>query len=196
MMEDKQRTKKVGSTARPQLYQLKVTLRDVKPPVWRRLLVRGDASLGRLHRILQAAMGWYDCHLHTFTVRGKTYSVPNPEWSIDIRDERKAKLAKLALTPRSRFTYEYDMGDGWEHEILIEAVTDADTARPRWAVCLGGERACPPEDVGGSWGYGNFLEAIRDPKHKEHTEMLEWIGGEFDSESFSVAETDEALKNL
>ncbi|HTW92241.1 MAG TPA: plasmid pRiA4b ORF-3 family protein [bacterium] len=196
MKTTRQLSKKTDSSARPLLYRLKVTLLDSKPPIWRRLLVRGDTTLGRLHRIVQEAMGWYDGHLHTFTVRGNTYSMPDPEWMEPMRDERKATLVGLRLTPRSRFRYEYDMGDGWEHEILVEAVTEAESSRPRRAVCLDGKRACPPEDVGGTGGYEYFLEAIRDPKHKEHKDMLEWIGREFDPEAFSVAETDEALKGL
>jgi hypothetical protein len=181
-------------SAVPQLYQLKVTLMDSKPPIWRRLLVRGDTTLARLHRVIQEAMGWYDGHLHTFEVRGAEYSKANPEWMSPMKDERKATLAGLRLTVRSKFLYTYDMGDGWEHQLVVEAVTDAETKRPRWARCLAGARACPPEDVGGTGGYEYFLEAIRDPKHKEHKEMLEWIGGEFDPEAFSVAEADEALK--
>ncbi len=187
---------RTGASARPQLYRLKVTLIDSKPPIWRRLLVRGDTPLAKLHTILQVAMGWYDSHLHTFTVRGNDYAVPDPEWMSPMRDERKVTLAGLKLTPRSRLRYEYDMGDGWEHEILVEAVTEAETARPRRATCLNGKRACPPEDVGGTGGYEYFLEAIRDANHKEHKDMLEWIGREFDPEAFSVAETDEDLKSL
>jgi hypothetical protein len=194
MKTTRQPSKKTDTSARPQLYRLKVTLLDSKPPIWRRLLVRGDTTLERLHAILQVAMGWYDGHLHMSTIRGKEYSVPDPEWMSPMLDEGKATLEGLRFTPRSRFLYTYDMGDGWEHEVLVEAVTEAETTRPRWARCLAGARACPPEDVGGTGGYEYFLEAIRDPKHKEHKDMLEWIGREFDPEAFSVAETDEALK--
>jgi len=190
------RTKRKTASARPQLYRLKVTLTDSKPPIWRRLLVRGDTTLAKFHTILQVAMGWWDGHLHTFTVRGKEYSKPNAEWYQPMADERKVTLAGLRLTPRSRFRYEYDMGDGWEHEILVEAVTEAETARPRRAVCLDGKRACPPEDVGGTGGYEYFLEAISNPLHIEHKSMVEWIGREFDPEAFSVAETDEELRGL
>lgn len=186
--------KKATAAARPRLYRLKVTLLGLKPRIWRRLLVRGDTTLARLHMIVQTAMGWWDYHLHTFTVRGKVYSVPDPEW--DVADERRVKLDRLGLGPRCKFRYMYDMGDGWDHEILVEAVTEADRARPRRAVCLDGRRACPPEDVGGTGGYEYFLEAIRDPNHKEHREMQEWIGREFDPEAFSVAETDQDLKGV
>jgi hypothetical protein len=194
MKATRQTPKKTDRFGVPQLYQLKVTLMDTKPPIWRRLLVRGDTTLARLHTILQIAMGWYDSHLHTFTIRGTDYSVPDPEWDPPLADERKATLAGLGLTARSKFRYLYDMGDGWEHEIVVEAVKDAETMRPPRAVCMAGARACPPEDVGGTGGYECFLEAIRDPEHKEHREMLEWVGGEFDPEAFDVAEANKALK--
>jgi len=186
-------SKKTSPAVKLKLYQLKVTLLDAKPPIWRRLVVRGDTTLARLHALLQLAMGWYDCHLHTFTIRGKEYSDPNPEWDPPMRDERKVTLTGLKLTAKSRFRYMYDMGDGWDHEILVEAVTEAETMRPPGAVCLAGARACPPEDVGGSWGYERFLKVIRNPQHQEHAEMLEWVGGGFDPEAFDAKTLNEVL---
>jgi len=187
---------KAGRSAKPQLYRLKVTLLDSAPPIWRRLLVRGDTTLADLHHILQAAMGWLDSHLHIFEVGGVSYSDPSPEWEPPMSDERRPTLAGLGLVKGSRFAYQYDMGDDWKHELVVEAVEDAETARPRRAVCLAGKRACPPEDVGGIYGYQDFLEAVRDPEHEEHDEVLEWAGGEFDPEAFSVEETNEALEAL
>jgi hypothetical protein len=196
MKTTRQPSKKTNPSARPLLYQLKVTLLDSKPPIWRRLLVRGDTTLARLHAILQTAMGWEDYHVHTFKVRGTTYAVPDPDWDPPVSDEAKPTLTGLGLAPGSRFEYKYDMGDGWMHDIEVEAVEEAETKNPRRAVCLDGKRACPPEDVGGTCRYEYFLKVIRNPKHREHKEMLRWVGGEFDSEAFSVAETDEELKGL
>jgi len=188
--------KKTEPSTKPRMYRLKVTLLGSRPPIWRRLRVRGDTTLAGLHAILQVAMGWLDSHLHTFEVYGITYADPSPEWEPPVSDECRPTLTGLGLVTGSRFTYEYDMGDGWRHEIVVEAVTDAETARPRRAACIAGRRACPPEDVGGIGGYAYFLEAIRDPKHEEHKDMLEWIGREFDPEAFSVEETDEELRGL
>ena len=112
---------KAGSARKSTLFRLKVTLLHTRPPIWRRLLVRGDTTLAQLHQILQVAMGWYDCHLHTFEVHGITYADPDPEWDPPVSDEGKPGLAELDLAPGSIFTYEYDMGDGWNHEILVEA---------------------------------------------------------------------------
>jgi len=196
MKTTRQLPKKTDVGTRPQLYRLKVTLLNSKPPIWRRLRVHGDTTLAGLHAILQVAMGWLDSHLHTFEVHGITYADPDPEWHPPVSDERGPTLTGLGLVTGSRFTYEYDMGDGWRHEIVVEAVTDAETARPRRAACIAGRRACPPEDVGGIGGYAYFLEAIRDSNHKEHKDMMDWIGKEFDPEAFSVAETDQALEEL
>ena len=194
MKTTKPKLRKIESSGVLPLYQLKVTLRDVKPLVWRRLKVRGDTTLARLHAILQAAMGWYNCHLHTFTIRGLDYSLPDPEW--DVQDERKVTLSGLGLSPKDRLCYTYDMGDGWEHDVVIEAVKDAETRRPPRAVCLAGARRCPPEDVGGSYGYQHFRAVMRNPRHEEHEELREWIGGDFNPEAFDVAETNEALERV
>jgi len=174
-----------------QLYQLKVTLLDTRPPVWRRLLVRGDTTLDLLHEIIQAAMGWYNSHLHTFTVDRVEYSMPNPEW--DVVDERKVTLQALGLGPGRQFQYMYDMGDGWRHEIRVEKLVEAESAHPERAVCLAGRRACPPEDVGGTYGYRLFLRAMANPKHRDHREMVEWIGRDFDPEDFDVEDVNVEL---
>jgi len=179
------------------LYQLKVTLRGIRPPVWRRLLVRGNLTLNRLHNVLQIALGWTDSHLHQFRVRGKIYGVPDPEgpdWGTATLDERRVKLASVAPAERTRFIYEYDFGDGWEHEVLVEKILppDADAELP---VCLAGRRACPPEDCGGIWGYENLLRVVADPEDPEHGEMLEWLGGAWDPEEFDPAMVNELFQD-
>lgn len=176
------------------VYQLKVTLAGVRPPVWRRLLVSGETTLAELHWIIQAAMGWTDSHLHMFEAEDGQYS--NPGWGLeDVKDEGKARLWKVAPQPKSRLYYEYDFGDSWEHQLLVEKVTvpEPGASYPR---CVAGKRACPPEDCGGVWGYANFLEAVRDPEHPEHEETLEWAGGEFDPEAFDLEEVNRELKRL
>ncbi len=167
------------------IYQIKITLQGSKPPIWRRLLVSSDISLSKLHQIIQTAMGWWDSHLHQFIVGDVYYGVPLPEDWYEIKNERRAKLSQIAPQERSKFVYEYDFGDGWRHAILVERILPPDPTH-KLPVCIKGKRACPPEDVGGTWGYENFLEAITNPEHDEHDSYLEWIGGAFDPEAFDV----------
>jgi hypothetical protein len=177
------------------IYQIKVTLRDSKPPIWRRILVPSDITLAKLHRILQAVMGWYDAHLHQFIVGEVYYGVPDPDDFIEIKSERRVRLNQVAPSEKSKFIYEYDFGDSWEHELLVEKMLSPEKG-VRYPVCIKGRRASPPEDVGGVWGYAEFLEAIRDPDHPEHEDYLEWIGDEFDPEAFDLDKINDALSHL
>jgi hypothetical protein len=175
------------------VYQIKVTLKHSKPPIWRRIQVQGDTKLSKLHLILQTAMGWWNAHLHQFIIGNTYYGEPHPDYGFEMRDERKVKLNQIAPREKSKFIYEYDFGDSWEHELLVEKILPPEEGvfYPR---CIKGKRACPPEDIGGVWGYDDFLETIKDPNHPEHEDMLEWIGGEFDPEEFDLDEVNEALK--
>jgi len=150
-----------------EIHQLKITLRYIQPPVWRRVEVPKDITLAKLHRILQVAMGWYDSHLHQFIVGKNYYGEPSlDEFSeLDLKDERKVRLGQVLSKPKQRMVYEYDFGDGWEHDIVLEKVLPPDS-NTRYPVCLEGAQACPPEDCGGVGGYENFLDAIRDPDHE------------------------------
>jgi hypothetical protein len=177
------------------IYQIKVTLRDSKPPIWRRILVPGDIPLAQLHDILQAVMGWYDAHLHQFIVEGTYYGVPDPDDYVEVKDERRIRLSQIVSGIPYKFVYEYDFGDSWEHELLVEKILPPEQGM-RYPVCIKGRGACPPEDVGGVWGYALFLEAIRDPEHPEHEDYMEWIGGEFDPEAFDLDEINAALGHL
>jgi len=174
------------------IYQIKVTLVGIKPPIWRRLLVPSTMALHELHEALQITMGWTDSHLHQFIDKGDYYGVPDPEFEMDCKDESKIKLNRLLLNEKDSLVYEYDFGDGWEHKIVLEKIHPfkTDVELP---LCNQGKRSCPPEDCGGIWGYQDFLEAIKDPKNPEHDEMLEWVGGEFDPEYFDVGEVNEVL---
>jgi len=178
-----------------EIYQLKVTLKGSKPPIWRRLLVPSDITLARLHDIIQAAMGWYDYHLHQFILWGNYYGVPHPDYGdwVEMNDERRLRLNQIGAG--EKFIYEYDFGDSWEHVILIEKALPPE-AEQSYPLCVKGKRACPPEDVGGVWGYYSFLEAIQDPEHEEHESYLEWVGSEFDPEYFDLDEINAALKKL
>ena len=177
------------------IYQIKITLQDSHPPIWRRIQVRGDTSLDELHDIIQIVMGWTDSHLHQFIV-DETYIGPyDPEYpEPPMSDETQFTLSQIAEDQGSAFIYEYDFGDSWYHELLVEEIVPAQEAR--YPVCLAGERACPPEDVGGVWGYEEFLDAMRDPDHPEHEDYVEWIGGEFDPETFDLEAVNAALRPL
>jgi len=181
--------------AKNDIYQIKVTLRYSKPPIWRRIQVRGDTRLDQLHMILQAVMGWWNAHLHQFVVGNIYYGEPHPDYGFEMRDESRVKLAQVVPHEKAKFVYEYDFGDSWEHELLVEKILPAEKG-VRYPRCIKGKRACPPEDVGGVWGYDDFLEAIKDPKHPEHEDMLEWIGDEFDPEEFDLAALNEALSGF
>lgn len=164
------------------IYQIKLALQYINPPVWRRIEVPGDIRLGKLHRILQSAMGWSDSHLHAFRIGKTAYGIPDPDFPDDMQNERNARLDSIA-TQGDKIIYEYDFGDGWLHELKIEKTIPADPS-VHYPRCIAGERACPPEDCGGPPGYEHLLEVLRDPKHEEHEEMSAWTGGEFDPEEF------------
>ena len=170
-----------------QVYQIRVSLNRISPPIWRRILVPGDATLGELHAILQAAMGWDNYHLHEYTIEGTRYGNPHIDQYDALRtlDEDSHSLSEVLRRKGQRFRYEYDFGDSWEHTLLVEEILSArdDDDLPR---CLAGKRACPPEDVGGPWGYANFLETIEDPDHPDREQLVEWISGSFDPEAFDL----------
>lgn len=173
------------------VYQLKITLRDIKPPVWRRLEVK-DCTLSQLHDFIQTCMGWDGDHLHAFEIGGEQYGEPDPDGMMETEDERKVKLSRVVNGGIKKFVYTYDFGDNWDHMITVEKELVAEPGI-RYPRCTAGKRACPPEDCGGPWGYGDFLNAIQNPKHPEHKEMLEWVGDEFDPERFDIEEINNYL---
>ncbi|HUF60651.1 MAG TPA: plasmid pRiA4b ORF-3 family protein [Verrucomicrobiales bacterium] len=169
----------------PSVYQLKVTLAHVRPAVWRRLLVPSSVKLHQFHDILQVAMGWTDSHLHQFEAQGQLYGEPDPEFGLSVKDETRVPLGQVLPQEGASMLYEYDFGDGWIHQIVLEKILPA-SAELKVPSCIAGARACPPEDCGGAGGYAEFLKAIKDPSHPEHEEMLEWSGGDFDPASFDT----------
>ena len=176
------------------IYQIKVALQYTNPPIWRRIEVPGDIKLGKLHRILQVAMGWCDSHLHTFRIGKTVYGIPDPDFPDDIQNERAVRLDSVAAQG-DKVTYEYDFGDGWLHELKIEKTIPADPSL-HYPRCTAGVRACPPEDCGGPPGYEHLLEVLRDPKHEEHEEMREGVGEDFDPEEFDFAVINQELWRL
>lgn len=179
------------------IYQIKITLDGIRPPIWRRIQATGSTTLLKLHAILQVVMGWQDYHLHQFTIADVTYGDPeNDEWGEwGIESEERYRLRQLVPGEGFRFHYEYDFGDGWRHTLLVEKVAPPDKGI-RYPICLKGKRACPPEDVSGVWGYQNFLQAIGDPDHPEHDQRLTWVGGSFDPEAFDLEAVNAGLRRI
>ena len=170
--------------------QFKVTLNGSKPPIWRRVVVDGEQPLQHLHEVIQAAFGWFNCHLHEFEVGDRSYGVPHEDDFKPVGDERKVTINK-ALGSHQKLRYIYDFGDYWVHDIAVEPVTDPSPAVP---ACVGGKRACPPEDCGGMWGYKELLTILGDPNHPEHRERSEWIANPIDPEAFNPGDFEENLK--
>ncbi len=184
--------------AKSKIYQIKATIIESDPPIWRRILVKPNISLYEFHVTLQAVFGWQFGHLHEFIVGDKSFGVPDPVFhdpSHPGRDEKIVKLGSVVKKEKSAFLYVYDLGDCWEHEILLEKKLPEETGA-HYPVCIGGERNCPPEDCGGIWGYSDFLETIKDRDHPEHESMLEWIGGRFDPEEFHLKAANESLAHF
>ena len=177
------------------VYQIKISLRDIRPPIWRRLEVLSDTKLEELHLIFQVSMGWEDYHLHQFTIGGVEYGQPDPDYGSVMKDEKRVKLSQVVFGENTKFVYEYDFGDSWIHTVLIEKILPVEKGK-RYPYCSKGKRACPPEDVGGAWGYAEFLESIQDVNNSEHEELLEWVGGEFDPEAFDLEEVNRRLGQI
>ena len=169
--------------------QLKVTLRGIRPPIWRRLVVTADTTLTRLHRVLQIAMGWEDSHIHEFRVGDR-----RPAGLGSAQMGRSARIGNVLTETGSSLTYTYDLGDGWEHTIVLEKrfCGSDDTEYP---VCLDGRQACPPEDSGGVPGYYDLLEVLQSPADERYEEMREWIGEDFDPRAFSVEAVNRQLRS-
>jgi Plasmid pRiA4b ORF-3-like protein len=180
----------------PDIYQLKVTLLDTRPPIWRRLLVPSGFTLEDLHSVVQAAMDWDDSHLHEFRVGQKRFGKSHPSDRLmgmdPIGNERTAHLFMVLGKVGARAVYTYDFGDGWEHAIIVEKVLPPESG-VAYPVCVGGKLQGPPEDCGGIPGYYNLLEALRDPNHPEHQDLEDWVGGEFNPETFALEEVNRRL---
>lgn len=174
--------------------RLRIALSEVDPTIWRRLIVPADVRLSKLADVLLVAMGWSNSHMHQFRIGDALYGMHLEDWDKDELDEKRVSVVE-ALGDEDAFWFDYDLGDGWEHPVEVEARSSLDLGL-KFAVCIGGERACPPDDVGGPGGYESFLEAIADPNHAEHEEFLEWVGGTFDPDAFDLVGVNAALQRL
>lgn len=174
-------------------YQIKVTLNEVKPLIWRRLVIPSSIRLDTLHATLQLALGWTDSHLHQFLVGRKRYGIPDPDFDDDVIEESRIRVEQVLKKEKQSLIYEYDFGDGWEHKVELEAILPFE-ASDQLPICIDGSRSCPPEDVGGPWEYMEFLSKFTDNSHPEHEETVEWVGEYFHPENFDTDEVNELLK--
>lgn len=175
--------------------QLRISLLDVTPTVWRGLLVPGGVTLSKLHVMIQAAMGWEDYHLHAFEIDGERYGVSDPEEDDeDVIDEETVILSDV-VSGQTRFLYEYDFGDFWRHEIVVESVNPVPLIL-KFAVCVDGQRACPPEDCGGSGRYRDLLEGIGGSGQRELVDCVDWAGRPFDPDAFDLSIVNAALQRV
>jgi hypothetical protein len=208
------------------IYQLKVTLKYIQPPIWRRIQVPSGITLADLHDILQIVMGWENDHLHEFSIGRRRFEAPMEDFGFGLlfgdpggsdsppelpepagppldflaydmddedEDESAVILKDVLKRSRQKMRYQYDFGDSWDHEILLEKILQPEPGAA-YPTCLEGERACPPEDVGGVWGYAEFLEAQADPSHPRHEDFAEWFSEPFDPERFNLAAINRKLK--
>jgi hypothetical protein len=176
---------------------LRIELLHVKPLVWRRLRVPARWTLARLHRAIQIAFGWEDRHLHEYQIgRVRVGSPKDDDEGEGLQDESEWTLHEVVRTGAREFVYSYDFGDQWDHLIVFEPASRTGVGKLAAPVCLAGENAAPPEDVGGPPGYAEFLAAMADPAHTEHEELLAWVGGEFDPSAFDLDRVNRQLQRL
>jgi hypothetical protein len=172
-------------------YRILVTLDGIAPAIWRRILVPPAVTLRRFHDIVQAAMGWADCHRYRFQQDGREFGRPAPMADY-LEDDLRFTLKYLLIKAGDSMGYEYDFRDSWRHTVLLEEIIPR-TQSLSQTRCIDGARACPPEDCGGVQGYLNLLEALHDPFHPRHVEMLMWAGRDFDPQAFDLAAVNRAL---
>lgn len=192
--QTRQRAKTPRSTARSEIYELKITLLDTSPPIWRRFAVPGGITLAALHDVIQIVMGWEDCHPHQFTdenesqYRSDFLAEDDPE----VIDGARVRLCDVVEGKGSQLLYEYDFGDDWEHKLEVLSIGPPKPG-VKYPTCLASELACPPEDCGGPYRYYNLLEIIADPEHEEHEDRLDWLGDDFDPEAFDIEKVNRIL---
>jgi hypothetical protein len=178
------------------IYQLKITLMDLRPLIWRRIQVRDTVNLPQLHKVLQIVMGWEDSHLYRFTVDRRRHLGKFDAFDDQQHHASKVTLRLLLGEQDSKFLYyEYDFGDGWIHEVCNEKAQPPEPWK-LYPVCIGGERNCPPEDCGGPHGYQEMLRALRDERDADHASTVEWIGRDFDPEAYDADAVNRRLRRV
>ncbi len=190
------------------IYQFKISLEGISPPIWRRIQVPENYSFWDLHVAIQDSMGWLDSHLHSFILKNPStgekeeIGIPSDDFidEIPMLPGWKENISKWFKEENKKVEYIYDFGDDWHHGVTLEKIMPTEE-RIKYPRCIAGKRACPPEDCGGVWGYHDLLEIISNPAHEEYEEMMEWLGGEYDPEAFEPTKVEfdnpkERLKNI
>lgn len=177
------------------IYRVRVTLRQTQPPIWRRIELSGQTTLDEFHRILQLAMGWYNCHLHMFEVDGEQYGASDPDYDDfgEVIPEEDVRLAEVLPAPGAKLLYTYDFGDDWRHQVRLEAVFPPEPGMhyPRISA---GKRKCPPEDCGGAGNYDYMLVILQDPAHEQFQNVRDQLGPHFNAQEFSVDAANQRLQ--
>ena len=171
----------------PEVLQLKISLKEIKPKIWRRFLVEDSITFQKLHEIIQDVMGWENYHLFEFKFENIRIIPPNEDYLEENElDPKKVKVKEYVNKEKQKFEYIYDFGDSWEHEVIVEKILDKNNSK-QYSVCIAGERACPPEDCGGVWGYEELLEIRKNKNHPEYKDkIVNWLGEDFDPEEFDL----------
>jgi len=176
------------------MHQIRITLLDSEPLIWRRVRLSGETNLEDLHHVNQVVMDWENSHMHQFIAGDRRYGL-DEDFMPDPESERTATLREVIPVPEARLLYEYDFGDSWEHDVLVEELLPPEEGAG-YAVCAAGEYAAPPEDCGGIPGYYMMPEAIEDEESPDHEEMLEWVGGDFDPVALDLDRINRDLETL
>ncbi|MBI4181496.1 MAG: plasmid pRiA4b ORF-3 family protein [Candidatus Aenigmarchaeota archaeon] len=178
----------------PNVMHFRIELDGSRPAIWRRFVVGDSITFHALHKIIQVVMGWEDSHLYEFSVQGMALQIPDPDEGGPGKDPRRVRLSDVLKRKGQQFSYLYDFGDGWEHTVVLEAVSESGGQKvPR---CVGGSMACPPEDCGGLGGYDEMLDIRKNKKHPEYQETVEWLGEGFDPERFNADAVNKRLARL
>ncbi|MBL9138782.1 MAG: plasmid pRiA4b ORF-3 family protein [Verrucomicrobiales bacterium] len=180
---------------------MRIELEDIQPTIWRTVILPKSAHLGWVHAVIQVAMGWTNSHLHQFSlgdvvISDPTFNLNEFEGDPPVTDEKSVTVEQVAKAKTPVLVYQYDFGDSWNHLLTFSPLSKAQHASENRAVCVGGGRACPPEDCGGVMGYEDLLEALRNKKHPEHVAMKQWLGRPYDPESFSADKVNRFLAKI
>lgn len=178
------------------IYEIEIEISGIEPRIWREVAVSGNWTLRDLHHVIQATMGWEDCHLYQFVIRKTEYGPSSGPFELfeddEGSDDGEIRLCDL-LKSRNKFSYTYDFGDCWQHELRVRSVHPP-KAKETYPLCRAGGGACPPEDCGGTWGYANILAALSAPKDEDNQDQLEWVGEDFDPKAFNLDKANARLK--
>jgi hypothetical protein len=194
--EDKMKDKESSKN-----YQLKITLTDSKPAIWRRFAVDSEIDLSTLHYVIQTVMGWRNSHLHQYRQKNVLYGELHDDFGLGSGskyktvDEGKYRLNQVLIKPKDKIMYEYDFGDSWYHDLVLEKILDRDD-NLKTPICSEGAMACPPEDCGGIWGYYDMLETIKNPNNPEYEHIVDWLGEGFNPEEFHLETINRDLKRF